>query len=86
MTDIFDDYSGGLESPATHIAPVTPSDSVDLAVASRGINVAGSGSIQVTTVGGSTATVHIAAGGVFPIRVTRIWATGTNATGIVVLY
>ncbi|PWJ12878.1 hypothetical protein SAMN05421539_11514 [Jannaschia seohaensis] len=40
--------------------------------------------MRVTTVGGSTEAIHIAAGVPFPIRVTRVWATG--ATGIVALW
>jgi hypothetical protein len=86
MTDIFSDYSSGLESPATHLAAIVPSDTDDLAVASRGINVSTSGAVRMSTVGGTTETVFIAAGAAFPIRATRIWATGTSATGIVALY
>lgn len=86
MKDIFDGFSGGLESPATHIVAATPSNSADLAHASRAINVAGAGSVRVTTVGGTTGTFHVAPGFPFPIRATRIWQTGTTATGIVVLY
>lgn len=86
MTDIFSDYSSGLESPATHLAAIVPSDTSDLSVASRGINVSTSGAIRVSTVGGTTETIFVAAGAAFPLRVTRIWSTGTTATGIVVLY
>lgn len=85
MSDPFANVTPGLESPATHLAAVTPNDSQDLTSASRGINVSGTGTVRVTTVGGDTATVYIAAGSAFPIRVTRIWATGTTATGIVVM-
>lgn len=86
MKDIFDGFAGGLESPATHVQPVVPDDGIDLAHASRALNVAGAGAIRVTTVGGTTATVHVAAGIPFPVRATRIWATGTTATGIAALY
>lgn len=86
MKDIFDGFSGGLESPATHILEAAPSDANDLVHPSRAINVAGAGGVRVTTVGGTTGTFHVAAGVPFPIRATRIWQTGTTATGIVVLY
>ena len=86
MKDIFDGFAGGLESPATHVRSVVPSDTADLTHASRALNVAGAGAIRVTTVGGTTATVHVAAGIPFPVRATRVWATGTTATGIAVLY
>ena len=86
MKDIFDDFSGGLESPASHVEAATPDDAADLIHASRAINVAAAGAVRVTTVGGSIGTVYVAAGVPFPIRATRIWETGTTATGIAVLY
>ena len=86
MSDPFRTYSGGLESPPTFGASVTPDDGADLAVPSRAINVAQAGSVRVTTLGGDTVTVFVAAGGVFPLRASRIWATGTTATGIVALW
>ena len=85
MSDLFADYKPGLESPASRLAAVTPSDSVDLATDSRAIKVAAAGSVRVTTVGGDTVTVIIAAGIAFPVRARRIWTTGTTATGLVVM-
>lgn len=86
MPDIFDMHSSGLESPASYLAEVTPTDTADLAMASRGINVAQSGAVRVTTIEDTTATLTVAAGIVMPVRVKKIWATGTTATGIVVMY
>lgn len=86
MSDNYQDFQSGLESPATHIANVTPNDANDLPVASRALNVATAGSVRVTTVGGDTGDVYIAAGVPFPVRVTRVWSTGTTAAGIVVMY
>lgn len=85
MKDAFANYKTGLESPVVRLLPITPSDSADISETSRAINVATSGALRVTTVGGTTATIHVAAGIAFPIRVSRIWATGTTATGIVAL-
>lgn len=85
MADPFANLTPGLESPASHIAAVVPSDTEDLTLVSRGLNVATSGTVRVTTVSDETATVFLAAGSAFPIRVKRIWATGTTATGIVVM-
>ena len=85
MTDTFAHYKTGLESPAVRIVPVTPNDATDLSEASRAINVATSGTVYVTTVGGTTASIFVAAGIAFPIRASRIWSTGTTATGIVAL-
>ena len=85
MADPFASYSSSLESPPTLLFQVTPSDSEDLPMASRGINVSASGTVHLTTVGDTIATIHVAAGIAFPIRAKRIWQTGTTATGIVVM-
>lgn len=86
MKDIYAGFSGGLESPATHLLAVTPSDSANLDHPSRALNVAASGAVRVTMVSGMTGTVYVAAGVPFPVRVTRVWQTGTTATGIAALY
>ncbi len=86
MIDTFETFGPGLESPATRLVAAVPSDTSDLSHASRAVNVATSGTVRVTTLGGDVGTVFIAAGLAFPLRVTRVWATGTTATGIVVMY
>lgn len=85
MSDPFANHAPGLESPATLLAAITPDDSTDLAVPSRALNVLQSGTVQLTTTGGTTATLYIAAGIGFPVRARRVWATGTTATGIVAM-
>jgi hypothetical protein len=85
MSDLFDTHTPGLQSPASHVMEITPSDGSDLIMASRAINVAQSGLVQITTVSGDTGAVYIAAGVAFPVRATRIWATGTTASGITIL-
>ena len=85
MPDLFASFTSGLESPASQLASVTPSDTADLLQASRALNVAASGTVRITTVQGSTATVFVAAGIAFPVRAARVWATGTTATGIVAM-
>lgn len=86
MTDTFSDYMPSLESPARSLFDVTPDDAVDLPIITRALNVAGSGSIRVTTVDGDIATIFVAAGVAFPVRVRRVFTTGTTATGIVGMY
>ena len=86
MTDLFASLTSGLESPAAHAYAVTPDDGANLAVACRALNAEVSGNIRVTTVGGDEVTVAVAGGIPFPLRCTKIWATGTTATGIVALY
>lgn len=85
MNDPFQNHKTGLDSPAVQLHAVTPSDTADLPSASRGINVATSGIVKITTVGGTTGAIYVVAGVVFPVRVTRVWATGTTATGIMAL-
>lgn len=86
MTDTFDGYVLGLESPATNAFAIIPNDTTELPTVTRALNVATSGAVRVTTLSGDTVTLFVAAGGVMPIRVSRILATGTTATGIVGLY
>ena len=83
--DPFEHHSQGLESPATRLLEVTPDDSNDLAFIARAISVEAAGYLEVITAGGDTGRVFIAAGIPFPIRVRRILATGTTASGIVAL-
>lgn len=82
MPDPFDRHSQSLESPATTLLPVVPDDTADLPAPSRALNVAQAGAVHVTTTGGTTATLYVAAGIALPVRVTRVWASGTTATGI----
>lgn len=81
MADDFASYGEGLDAPALNAAVVTPNDSTDLTHATRAIRVAGAGDLKVTTVGGDTVVISaLAAGELLPIRVARVWATGTTIT------
>lgn len=85
-TNDYETFTTGLSAPASHAALVTPNDSTDLANVSRGISFAGAGALKVTLLGGETITIPsgaLAAGGIHPLRITRVWSTGTGATGIV---
>jgi hypothetical protein len=72
--------------PATSVVEVAPDDAADLPEISLALNVATPGTVRVTTLDGDTVDVQIAAGVAFPLRVARVWATGTTATGIRALY
>lgn len=85
-TDVFASSDNTLHSPATNIEEIVPSDINDLAYLTTALNVATDGDVRVTTDSGTISTVFVAAGTVFPLRVRRVWATGTNATGIRGLY
>lgn len=86
MADTFSSHAESLTSPPSHLVAVTPDDGQDLPAVSRALNVAASGAVQITTAGGDTVSVTVAAGVVFPVRARRIWAAGTTATGIVAMY
>ena len=61
---------------------ITPSDTVDLPGATTGgIYVAVGGTLTVTFVSGAVATLTVPAG-LAPIVATRVWSTGTAATGL----
>jgi len=67
-------------------AAVTPSDSVDLPQFSV-IYVGGAGNVKVTTAQGSAVTFSgVNAGTVIPVRVRRVWSTGTTATLITAVF
>ncbi|WP_411958337.1 spike base protein, RCAP_Rcc01079 family [Paracoccus homiensis] len=85
MIDIFANHAASLESPATHLHAVAPSDDTDLVLVTRAIAVGAEGFVRVTTCSGSVGRVFVVPGAPFPIRATRIWATGTTATDIVAL-
>lgn len=64
---------------------VTPNDGADLP--KKGLLYIGvSGNLRVTTLGGSTITFANVPVGFFPVRVARVWATGTTATSIEVCH
>ncbi|MBL3705556.1 hypothetical protein GI582_22905 [Sulfitobacter sp. BDSS02] len=86
MADKFSSHVSSINSPPENIFGVTPDDGADLPNASRALNVAQSGTVRVTTVGGDTETLFLAAGIAFPVRVQRIWSSGTTATGIVAMF
>ena len=64
---------------------VTPNDSTDIAK-TRALSVGANGTVQVDTASGSVTTISMIAGEIYPLAVTRVYATGTTATGIVAYY
>lgn len=75
--------SSGSAGPATTAAAVTPSDSTDLASASRALFVGTGGNLKVTMASGAVVTFEGVGAGWHPLQVRRVWATGTTATKIV---
>lgn len=85
MNDPFQNQVSGLESPAVRLASVTPNDATDLTFATRGIAVGAEGFVRLITLGGDTGRIYVVPGAPFPIRASRVLATGTTATDIVAL-
>jgi hypothetical protein len=85
--DNYTSYQVGLDSPNSHAAAVTPSDSTDLTNVTRAIYVGGAGALTVVMADGTTiAFAAVPAGTTIPIRASRVKATGTAATSIVALW
>ena len=82
MSDVFDNRVRGLSDPAVTIFDITPDDASDLAFVTSALNVATPGTIRVTLQDGSTGDLSVHPGHAFPVRATRVWQTGTTATGI----
>ncbi len=86
-TDNFDSHLPGLASPASGAAAITPHDTNELTIYTRGIYVGGAGDIALTTVGGDAVTFSGAlAGTVLPIRAKIVKSTNTTATNLLALY
>ena len=62
---------------------IVPDDAADLSLWVRAITATEPGTVRVTAIGGSTATLYVGAGSVLPVRVRKVWATGTTAAGVV---
>lgn len=86
ISDKFSGHADTLSTPSTEVAPILPDDGTDLPHVTKALNVATAGTVHVTTEAGTDADVFVAAGVIFPLRVRRVWATGTTATGLRALY
>ena len=66
-------------------AVVTPNDGTDLSTAGI-IYVGGYGDVKVDTIAGNTVTFYgVPAGSYIPVRVKRVYSTGTTATNMLVM-
>lgn len=84
--DKFADYPDTPALPASSAHAVVPDDGTDLETVCNAIHAATPGTVRVTTRSGDVVSIFVAEGGVVPIRVRRVWQSGTSATGIVALY
>jgi hypothetical protein len=83
-TDRFKLTTRGPAGGPQHLALVTPSDTQDLANVSQWVYLATAGTLRVTTRGGETLTTPSMPAGWHLVELSRIHATGTTATGIMV--
>ena len=85
-----DRYAGvgsDLLGPANDGAAVTPSDSVDLPVASKRLWVGTGGNVALVTVAGTSLTYTAVPSGTYlQIRASRVKSTGTTASNIIAEY
>lgn len=74
-------------APASNAVAITKSDETTFN-ATRAIYVGGAGDIKVDMAGTGTAVVFVGvpAGTLLPIRVTRVYSTGTDASSMVRIY
>lgn len=81
-----------LESPVVNGFAITPSDSDDLNRYSRYVYVGTAGDLKVALVGQDADQTNVVvtltglAKGFYPLRIRRVYATGTTATNLVALY
>ncbi|MEM8956569.1 MAG: hypothetical protein AAGC86_02020 [Pseudomonadota bacterium] len=87
MADKFEHQTPGLTSPGIDAFAVTPSNGNDLPQVTRALYVGGAGSVRVELVSGSEATFEaMQAGIMYPLRVRKVFSTGTSAQSLVGIY
>ena len=77
-------FNTGLTTPARHVANVTPSDSEVLPFRALTVYITVGGTIKFDTIGEDTVTMTVPDYYEIPAQITKIYATGTTATGIVI--
>lgn len=86
MKDDFSTFAETPGAPARNALQIVPNDDADLSVIPRCVMALTSGTMTATFQNGETVTVQIGAGQILPFRPVRILATGTTATGFVILW
>lgn len=71
---------------AANATVVTPSNDTDLTKVTRGLLIGTAGTLKVTMLGGQTVEMTAVPAGFYPWRVTRVFATGTDADDIVAFW
>ncbi|MFY9209545.1 MAG: hypothetical protein WAO69_00295 [Aestuariivita sp.] len=83
ISDKFDTHQTGLNSPIQGGFDITPDDSGELAEVTRALMVTTSGDVAVELRNGDLLTLPgLMPGAIYPLRIQRVFATGTTATGL----
>lgn len=84
MPDRFANVQASLSGPASSGFTVTPHDTTDLPEPTRAVYVGSGGDLTVRMLTGETLVFSaVLPGSLLPVRVTRIFATGTSAANLV---
>jgi len=74
----------GITEAAVDAFEIAPDDANDITFITRGLLVGGNGDVKVTMKGGGIVTFkNVADGSLLPIRITRVWLTGTTAIDLI---
>ncbi len=82
MHNPFSNRAPSLSGPAQDLLPITPNDATDLSKVCVGLYIENGGAISVTTIAGEQRTISVPDFTILPVGVTRVYQTGTTATGI----
>lgn len=86
MKDKFSTYSGGLNAPASEAEAVMPNDQTDLPWVTRALYVGTAGNVRATMLSGETVDfIQLQGGIMYPLRIRRVHAAGTDAADLVAL-
>jgi hypothetical protein len=85
--DTFSRFQESVVSPVTNAAAVTPHDTNELGYVTRAIYVGATGDVKVAMQdSGEVTFLDVPTGAVLPVRVKKVFATGTNATNLIALW
>lgn len=79
----FQHHGETLNSPLAHGFAVIPDDVNPLPVTTRAVHLGGGGDLKVTFESGDEVTLQNLGPGWHPLRLSKVWQTGTTAAAIV---
>lgn len=84
MADFFANHHPGLTSPAATAQTIAPNDNTDLPTATRALYVGTTGDLHLRlTSGDDVVLANAVAGMIYPLRVVRVFSSGTTAGALV---